>query len=184
MRKIILNVAVSLDGFIEGPNKEIDWIVFDAEGGNALNAFAQEIDTILYGRVSYEGWGNYTPPADADTFDKNFYATTGKMTKYVFSSTKDKFEGNPTVIHSNIAERMHQLKQQPGKSIWLFGGGVLITTFMNLGLVDEFRLAVMPVIIGSGTPLFKDIKDRLSLKLTKAAPSTAGVMELWYEKVK
>lgn len=182
MRKIILNLAVSLDGFIEGPNKEIDWIIFDAEGGDSLHEFIKGIDTILYGRVSYEAWGTYTPADNAPDFEKEFYTATNKMTKYVFSSSKDQFQGNPIVLNSGIAESMQQLKQRAGKDIWLYGGSGLISTFMNLDLVDEFRLAVMPVIIGSGTPLFNDIRNRVDLKLTKARSSKSGVLELWYEK--
>jgi len=183
MRKIILNLAVSLDGFIEGPNKEIDWIIFDAEGGSALNDFAKEIDTILYGRTSYEAWGTYVPSENAPDFEKDFYAATGKMTKYVFSSTKEKFPGNPVVVSKDIAAAMQQLKQQPGKDIWLYGGAGLITTFLNLQLIDEFRLAVMPVILGSGTPLFRDIKDRVPLRLADAKTSRSGMLELRYEKI-
>src|SRR5262249_15283433 len=153
--------AVSLDGYIEGPNKEIDWIVFDEEGGNALFNFIKEIDTILYGRVSYETWGSYTPADDSTAFEKEFYTATNKMNKYVFSFSKEQIEGSPIVVNSGIAACMKELKQQPGKDIWLYGGSGLISTFVNMDLVDEFRLAVMPVIVGSGTPLFRKIKNRI-----------------------
>lgn len=184
MRKVILNLAVSLDGFIEGPNKEIDWIVFDEVGGDTLINFIEEIDTVLYGRISYEAWGNYTPPEDGTAFEKAFYGKTNAMTKYVFSTTKDKVEGSGIVVNDNIASLIHTLKQQPGKHLWLYGGASLITTFMNLNLVDELRLAVMPVVLGSGNALFKNLTHQTKLELIKTAAGKSGVVELWYKVLK
>lgn len=184
MRKIVLCLAVSFDGFIEGPNGELDWIVFDAEGGSALTDFIQEIDTVLYGRISYEMWGNPPITDSSSEFEKNFYGSLAKMNRYVFSNSKDEFEGNPTVVRSDIPELIKKLKQQPGKNIWLYGGAGLITTFMNLDLVDEFRIAVMPVILGKGKPLFKDIENRTKLRLVDITTSTAGVLGIHYETVR
>jgi len=184
MKKIILSVAVSLDGFIEGPDKEIDWISFNAEDGSALNEFLQEIDTILYGRASYEAWGNYTPPADASAFEKEIYNTTNLMSKYVFSTSKTRFEGNVKVVQSDILNFVKELQRQPGKNIWLYGGASLTTTFMNLDLVDEFRMAVMPVILGDGNRLFRDIRHRTNLRLIKAESTASGVLGLQYERLR
>lgn len=181
MRKIVLCVAISFDGFIEGPNGEIDWIVFDSEGGSELTEFIQGIDAVLYGRISYEMWGNPELTHSSSEFEKTFYGALSKMDRYVFSGTKTEFDGNPTVVSSDITELIQKLKQQPGKNIWLYGGASLITTFMNLDLVDEFRLAVMPVILGQGKPLFKDIEKRLKLKLIEVRSSTAGVLGITYE---
>lgn len=181
MRRIILCCAVSFDGLIEGPNGELDWIVFGDEGGSALTDFIKEIDTVLYGRVSYEMWGNPTLDDNSSEFEKNFYGELFKMDRYVFSRSKTEFDGNAVVVASGIPELIARLKQQPGKNIWLYGGASLITTFMNLGLVDEFRLAVMPVILGQGKPLFEVIERPLKLKLVEAKPSTTGVMEITYE---
>lgn len=159
MRKIILTLAVSLDNYIEGPNGETDWLQFTKETGTVLNKFLQEIDTILYGRFSYELYGNHFPPKSSPDFEKNFYGAVNKLDKYVFSSSKTDFEGNPILVKSNIAKKMQQLKQRPGKDIWLYGGAGLISTFMNLKLIDEIRVAVHPIILGEGNPLFKEIKD-------------------------
>lgn len=182
MKKIILSVAVSLDGFIEGPNKEIDWISFNPEDGSALIDFLQEIDTILYGRISYEAWGNYTPPPDASEFEKEIYKTTNLMSKYVFSTSKTRFEGNVKVVQSDITAFVKELQRQPGKNIWLYGGASLTTTFMNLDLVDEFRMAVMPVILGEGNRLFRNIHHRTHLKLIKSESTPSGVLGLHYER--
>ena len=183
MRKIILSLAVSLDGFIEGPNKEVDWMIFDEETGLALNTFIQQIDTILYGRVSYESWGSYNPPENSADFEKNFYGATNKMKKYVFTTSEKKFEGNPTTIKSNIAQTMLQLKQLPGKDIWLYGGAGLISTFVNLNLIDEFKIAVIPVILGDGNPMFKEIKQRVKLKLLEVEAAKSGTVALSYERL-
>jgi dihydrofolate reductase len=182
MRKIILTLAVSLDGFIEGPDREIDWIEFTPETGDALGRFLKEIDTVLYGRISYEMWGAYKPGTEASEFEKDFYRKLDKTKKYVFSTTKTEFEGAPTVVSDNIKETIETLKQQPGKHIWLYGGASLITTFINLDLVDEFRLAVFPVILGAGNPLFKNIARRVKLKLLKVEGSKMGIAELWYAR--
>ncbi|MBA4053735.1 MAG: dihydrofolate reductase [Marivirga sp.] len=182
MRKIILSLAVSLDNFIEGPNGEVDWMTFNEETGIALHKFIQEIDTILYGRISYELYGNYTPPENSSDFEKDFYMKTNKMNKYVFSSSRTEFGGTPTVVHSDIQKSMERLKQQSGKNIWLYGGAKLITSFMNLNLIDEIRIAVMPVILGRGKPLFSEINDRVNLKLIKVESSTLGVVGLYYER--
>lgn len=180
MRKVILTVAVSLDSFIEGPNKEVDWMTFDEETGTELNNFLQEIDTVLYGRVSYELYGNYTPSDSSGDFEKDFYHKLNKLTKYVFSSSKVEFSGNPKVVKSDIVQIIQNLKQQPGKNIWLYGGAGLISNFMNLNLIDEIRLAVIPIILGGGTPLFKGIKERVKLKLLKTVTSKSGVVGLSY----
>ncbi|MGB7069570.1 MAG: dihydrofolate reductase family protein [Pyrinomonadaceae bacterium] len=183
MRKVILCLAVSFDGFIEGPNGEIDWIVFDQDAGSALSVFIKEIDTILYGRISYEKWSS-PPPSDDGSDFAEFSRKQSEMDNYVFSRSKDKFEGNPIVVNSDIPELIQKLKQQRGKHIWLYGGANLITTFMNLNLIDEFRIAVIPVILGQGKPLFQDIQNPLKLKLIEVKESKSGVLAIRYNAVK
>jgi dihydrofolate reductase len=182
MRKIILSLAISFDGYIEGPNREIDWLSFSEETGLVLNKFLQEIDTVLYGRVSYEAWGTYSPAEDAADFEKSFYSKLHAMRKYVFSTTESQFPGNPVVVQSDIREAMQDLKRQPGKNIWLYGGSGLITSFMNLDLVDEFYIAVYPIVLGAGKPLFKDIDHRVPLKLREVKPAKSGAVLFTYER--
>lgn len=183
-RKVILNLAVSLDGYIEGPNGEIDWLVFSEETGKVLHKFLGEIDTILYGRISYEKWGTYVPADDSPDFEKNFYEKTGKMSKYVFSTSKNDFDGNPKVVQSEIQKTIGHIKGQSGKNIWLYGGAKLITSFFNLNLIDELRLAVCPIILGAGKPLFKDILDREKLNLVKSENHESGIVALTYRTLK
>ena len=106
------------------------------------------------------------------------------MKKYVFSKSRADFEGNPRVIQSDIAQHMQKLKQEAGKDIWLYGGAGLITTFVNLNLVDELRLAVIPIILGDGKPMLKDIRQRVKLNLLRTNSSKSGVVELVYQTVK
>ena len=182
MRKIVLDLAVTLDGFIEGPNGEIDWLVNDEETdfGDILTDILADIDIIFYGRVSYDLWGNYYPGENANPKLKEAYNLLHSKPKYVFSTTKTS-DGRATFIDSDIKERVQEIMQQPGKNIWLYGGGKLITTFINLGLVDVYRLAIHPVILASGKPLFENIKTRVGLKLIDAKPSRSGVILLSYE---
>jgi len=185
MRKVILSAAISFDGFIEGPNGEIDWITFGDEDGAAdLMELVSVIDTVLYGRVSYEMWGNPEITENSSDFEKNFYGAVSKMDRFVFSRTKAKFDGNATAVGDVAAELVGDLKSKPGKNIWLYGGSSLVTTFMNLDLVDEFWLGVMPVILGRGKPLFQDVEQRHKLKLIRSTPSKSGAMGVRYETVR
>jgi len=176
-RRIILDLAVSLDGFIEGKNGEIDWCIMEPE--MEFHTFLNEIDTILYGRKSYELWGQFTPDTADDT-EKELWQLIHSKEKYVFSTTQKKADDNAIFINDNILEEVLQLKNKPGKDIWLYGGANLITTFIKLGLIDEFRLSIHPVVLGEGKPLFTDIKQRLNLKLVKTRTFSSGVVQLIY----
>lgn len=187
MRKIILNLAVTLDGFIEGPNGEIDWCNFEPDSGSGSNieshfdVFLDTIDTIFYGRVSYDMWGEYQPPANASQAEKKLWNGVHSKTKYAFSSNP-RYNSNATYITSDIAKKVEEIKNQPGKDIWLYGGARLITSFMNLGLIDNYLLAVHPVILGAGKPLFSDIQNRVGLKLNQVTTSESGVILLNYDR--
>jgi len=183
MGKIVLDLAVTLDGYISGPNGEIDWLVKDGEGdfGDILTEILTGVDAIFYGRVSYDLWGNYQPDESGSPKLKESYRLLHSKTKYVFSKTKKGGDSNAIFINSDIKENILSIKQKVHGDIWLYGGGKLITSMMNLGLVDVYRLAVHPVIIGSGIPLFSDIKNRIRLNLTNTEQSKSGVILLKYE---
>lgn len=182
MRKIILNLAVTLDGFIEGPNGEIDWCIVDEDIGGTefLGDLLAEIDTIFYGRISYDMWKSYQPDPGESPQIAKAYASINSMKKFVFSSTKRTDDG-ATFIDGDIRELVEELRRQPGKNIWLFGGSKLLTSFINMNLVDIYQLAVHPILLGSGKPLFQDIQQRVGLKLLSATPSRSGVVMLHYE---
>ncbi|MED4714743.1 MULTISPECIES: dihydrofolate reductase family protein [Bacillus] len=177
-RRIILDLAVTLDGFIEGKNGEVDWCIMDSEMG--FIDFLNQIDTILYGRKSYDLWGQFTPGIEGTKAEKELWELVHSKEKYVFSRTQKGIDNKAIFINDNILEEVNKLKKKSGKDIWLYGGASLITTFISLGLVDEFRLSVHPVILGEGKPLFIDIKQRLNLKMVNTRTFSSGVVQLIY----
>lgn len=181
MRKIVLDLAVSLDGFIEGPNGEIDWCIMDEDMN--FEGFLTSIDTIFYGRKSYDLWGNYKPEDHATTEEIHFWDTIHSKTKYVFSNQSLQ-DSRAIFISAPISEKVNKIKNQVGKDIWLYGGSHLIKDFIHLNLIDIYRISVHPIVLGSGKPLFEDIKERLELKLTTTNTFRSGVVQLIYESIK
>lgn len=182
MRKIILNLAITFDRLIEGPNGELDWLVRDpsVDFGDILRELLSDKDMIFYGRVSYEKWGWFEPGEESSPKLREAYGVLHSKQKYVFSTTITSDGTSAIFIKENIMERVQELQQQPGGNIWLYGGARLITTFLNLDLVDEYRLAVHPVILGKGKPLFERIecRHRLSLVDIKTYP-TGVILEIY-----
>lgn len=171
MRKIILSVAISLDGLIEGPNGEFDWCFTDQDYG--MTEFLERIDAIFYGRNSYELLLEMDRQGNPNPF------STKKS--YVFSnSLPEPFPGTE-LISGNIIEQVRLLKQQPGGDIWLWGGASLTTSLMNAGLVDELLLAVHPIVLGAGKALFSNIEKRHHFTLKSSQPYASGLIMLAYE---
>src|SRR5690349_148219 len=171
MRKIVLGLAITLDGFIEGPNGEYDWCFSDQDYG--MKDFLESVDAVLYGRKSYElmmNWEGGNPFANKKS--------------YVFSNSwtdgSDQFE----LVSGNVIEKVKDLKASNGKDIWLFGGASLTTSLMNNNLVDELWLSVHPIILGKGKPLFRELSNRVKLELVEAKPYETGLMSLRYRIVK
>jgi dihydrofolate reductase len=180
VRKVILDLAVTLDGFIEGPNGEIDWCIMDDEMD--FDGFLSTIDTIFYGRVSYDMWGNFQPDKTASETELKLWEGVHSKKKYVFSSQNRKDE-NAIFVSSDIAKTVSDIKQQKGKDIWLYGGASLIKTFIQSGHIDIYRISIHPIALGNGKPLFESLKQRLNLKLIKANVFKSGVVQLIYETV-
>lgn len=180
MKKIILNLAVTLDGFIEGPNGEVDWCIMDDDMD--FGSFIASIDTIFYGRVSYDAWGNFQPDETTSPAEKAMWQGIHAKQKYVFSH-QSRQDDKATFISSDIANQVAAIKQQGGKDIWLYGGASLIKTFIQSGLIDVYKVSVHPVVLGTGKPLFEDLKGRIGLKLTDTRVFKSGVVELTYEPV-
>jgi dihydrofolate reductase len=182
MRKLFSFNMVTLDGYFEGPNHEIDWHNVDGE----FNEFAIEqtgaVDTLLFGRVTYQLMASYWPTPDAIKNDPVVAGLMNRLPKIVFSRTLEKAEWNNTrLVKDQIAEEISKLKQQPGKDLALFGSANLMSTLMQLDLIDEHRIMVNPVLLGSGNPLFKGAKDRLNLKLIKTKVFGNGNVLLCYQ---
>lgn len=176
-RKIILDLAVTLDGFIEGENGEVDWCIMEPEM-NFTN-FLNQIDTILYGYNSYQLWGEYTPTSQ-DNEEQQMWNLIHSKEKYVFSKLHTISNTQVTLIRDNIFEEMTALKNQQGKDIWLYGGSSLITSFIDLNLIDEFRISLHPIVLGNGKPLFSKRNHPLSLKLIHTNVFSSGVIQLIY----
>jgi dihydrofolate reductase len=195
MRKVIASTFVTLDGLMVGPNEEMDWVLdnLDGEMENDIADQLKSVDAILLGRVTYQIMANYWPTATAGTSvprsqgveDPIITDRMNNLPKIVFSKTLQKVEwNNSRLVKENIADEVSKMKQQPGKDLVLFAGADIASTFIQLDLIDEYRIIVNPVVLGSGKPLFKDINNRLNLKLLKTKTFSCGNVILYYQPVK
>ncbi len=188
MRKVFVFNLASLDGYFEGPNGDISWhnVTSGSEMDAEFNEYAVEmlnsVDTLIFGRVTYELMAGYWPTPDAMKNDPIVAERMNNLPKIVFSRTLNKAEWNNTrLVKDNIAEETSKLKRQPGKDMALLGSGSIIPELAPLGLIDEYRIMVNPVVLGSGNPLFKGIKDRLNLRLLKTRTFRNGNVLLYYQ---
>jgi dihydrofolate reductase len=185
MRKLIYSMMVSLDGFIEGPNRKLDWHIVDEELHTYINDQQSAIGAYLYGRRIYEGMVDFWPTADANPlapeYVLEFARIWKKMPKIVFSKTLEGVEGNATLVREVSAEAVRALKLQPGRDLAVGGAG-LASTFMRLGLIDEYGLFVHPVILGRGTPLFPALVNTINLRLIETRTFGSGVVYLRYQR--
>jgi dihydrofolate reductase len=182
MRTLSLFNLVTIDGYFEGPDREIDWHNVDQE----FNEFAidqlNRTDLLLFGRVTYELMASYWPTSIALRDDPIVAGKMNSIPKIVFSRTLKRADWNNTrLIREVDAEEISQLKQVPGKDIAIFGSSNLAVTFIHHGLIDEFRIIVNPVALGGGNPLFKGLHDRLNLKLLTAKAFHSGNVLLCYQ---
>ncbi len=177
MRKVLWQMMMSLDGLMEGPNGELDWHVTGDEFAEYVAGMPKSIDTILFGRVTYQMMAQYWPSSTEPEA-----AMMNDLPKLVFSKTLEKVEWkNSRLVKGNIAQEIAKLKQQPGKDIALIGSTDLATTFIRLGLIDEYRIFLNPVVLGRGNPMFKNLKDRMALKLVNSQPFRSGNVLLYYQ---
>ena len=144
MRKIIVELSVSRDGFIEGPNGELDWLGFDRRPGNSARIMSA-FDTIFYGRRAYERLGVIPFLEIRSPVDVEFYSALYGMRKYVFSRTRKHVAGNGMVVWENLESEVRRIRGEEGKNIWICGGADIIKTFARLDLIDEYRITVHPV---------------------------------------
>jgi dihydrofolate reductase len=186
MRKIISFMHISLDGFVAGPNGEMNWIKVDQEIFDYVGKRIGGGDTALYGRVTYEMMQAYWPTAgtkpNASKHDIEHSKWYSEVHKVVLSKTmKDADPGNTTIISDNLANNINEVKSRQGsEEILLFGSPTATHSLMQLGLIDGYWLFVNPIILGQGIPLFVDIKEKVKLNLLSTRPFTSGVTELNY----
>lgn len=189
MRKIISAMQVTLDGFIEGPNGELDWV---ETWDDPYDDLYSQIDTCIIGRGMYSGYEQYWRAILADpaailpfsgkvaSKDEIDYAHFADKTPHiVLSKTLEKVDWKNTRILRDIDE-IQKLKQQSGKDIYAVGGASLVSSLMNFGLLDELRLVVHPLILGGGKALFKDVNERHTLTLLDSKPLKSGKVSLNY----
>jgi dihydrofolate reductase len=187
MRKLISFMHVSLDGFVAGPSGEMDWIIMDEEIFRDAIDLAATTDTALYGRKTYQMMEGYWPGVltnpNSTTLERCHAAWIENIHKIVFSKTLQNVEWNNTrLIKENVAEKISRLKQKQGKSMMIFGSPKLTHSFMRMNLIDEYRLNVNPVVLGSGIPFFENIDHTIDLRLLKTKKFNSGVVGFFYEQ--
>lgn len=187
MRKIKLQMQVSLDGFVAGPHGEQDWMVWN--WGEDLKNYAIElsdsVDTMLIGRVTYQEMASYWPAAAANpksTEDETEFAKyMNNLSKVVFSKTLSTVDWqNSRLAKGSIEEEIKNLKQQSGKDIIIYGGAGIVSALIKLGLIDEYHLFINPVVIGNGMTIFKELAEQRKLKLVRTITSSVGIVVLCY----
>ena len=185
MRKIRVFIFSALDGYFKGPKSDISWHRHDAEGTAHAVKMLKPGNTLLFGRVTYELMASYWPTPYAINNDPIVAAGMNKADKIVFSRTLKKASWNNTrIVKNNIEEEIAKMKRMPGKNMTLLGSGTILTQLAQQGLIDEYQIMVDPVVLGAGTPMFKGIKHRLNLKLTKTKTFENGAVLLCYKPMK
>lgn len=189
LRRLYVSIIVSLDGFIEGPEREIDWFEDgDPQFEQYCNEMLDSVGVGLYGRRSYELMVQYWPNAEVNPkspADLEFARKMNALPKIVLSRTLQKATWNNTsILRDDVAARLQELKRTPGKPIVAWAGADLVATLSELDLVDEYRLLVQPVVLGSGTPLFQRISARRKLKLTRTTQLGRNIAVLCYEPLR
>jgi dihydrofolate reductase len=185
MRKIILMMSVSLDGFIEGPDRDIGWHRVDDELHSHFNEQLSAMGAFLSGRVTHELMAGFWPTADSDPHMPGpmveFARIWRDKPKIVYSRTLERADWNTTVAAEVVVEEVMELKAQPGGDLAL-GGADLAATFLRHDLVDEYRLYIHPVVIGRGKPLFPTSDTTIDLRLAETRVFGNGVVLLRYER--
>lgn len=185
MMRVVFGLNVSLDGFMEGPNGELEWSFPGEELHRYFNKLAEQSDLYLYGRRIYELMAEYWPMADerpgAPPHEVDFARIWKGAPKIVFSRTLEKVDWNATLKREVVADEIRELKEAPGEEIDL-GGAELAGTFMRLGLIDEYRVFVHPVVLGSGKRMFSPSANAIALRLLETRTFEGGVALLRYER--
>jgi dihydrofolate reductase len=182
MRKIIVSNLMSLDGFFEGsdpkPGQKLDWCVVDEEFFAYARDMLRNADTLLFGRKTYQYMAAYWPSAPRDEIADQM----NNLPKIVFSKTLRTADWKNSIpVKSDAVAEISKLKQLPGRDMVILGSASLASFLLQRGLIDEYRIILNPVFLGSGKPLFQDVKERLRLKLSRTKLFGSGVVVLYYE---
>jgi len=166
MRKIVAGFAISLDGYIEGPNGEYDWIVMDKDFDFA--GHMKRFDTFFFGRNSYDKilqQGNVSFPG---------------IKNYVFSTSLNTVDKNFTLLKGDINKLVTDIKKYDGKDIAVYGGANLLSSLLDLNLVDELTMSIIPIVLGQGKPMVDILKQRVYLTLIETHKFSSGTVQLIY----
>jgi dihydrofolate reductase len=189
LRKLKLQVQMSVDGYIAGPNGEMDWLVWNWDDNlkEYVNELTDSVDTILLGRRMTEGFISYWSDVMTKS-DDPWYAFAKKMIeipKVVFTKTLNKSEWvNTDIATGDLTDEINKLKRQNGKDIIFYGGASFDSSLIKAGLIDEFHMFVNPAAIGNGMTIFKDLNEVLKFTLAKSIAFDCGVVLLHYEAKK
>jgi dihydrofolate reductase len=184
MRKLIYSMTVSLDGFVAGPGGEIDWSAPDEELHRFHNEQVRELGAHLLGRRLYEVM-TYWETADQEPsladYALEFARIWNDLPKIVFSKTLENVVGNARLVRDDAAQEVARLKEQAGKDLAVGGAG-LASSLMKVGLIDEYRLFVSPIVLGDGTPFFPPLASRINLELVETRTFGSRVVYLRYRQ--
>jgi len=186
MRKLVLFMHVSLDGYASDLNGGLDWIPYNEELEKYAEEVVAEVGSPVYGRTTYRMMESYWPTVldnpNASKHDREHAQWVQEVKKIVISGTMDKAEWNNTMlIKENIAEEIKALKEQPGKNLVIFGSPGAAKTLLELGLIDEFLLTICPVVLGDGITVFDGGVEKIRLKLLSSRTLNSGIIATRYE---
>jgi dihydrofolate reductase len=186
MRKLKLQVQMSVDGYVAGPNGELDWMTFEVDDklSDHINALTDASDTILLGRKMTDGFINYWTSVlnNPESPEYSFAQKMVNIPKIVFSKTiKESNWANTTVANGDLVEEIEKLKKKDGQDIVVYGGASFVSSLIKNNLIDEYHLSVNPVAIGKGMRIFGDLEEKLNLRLVKSEAFSCGKIVLCYE---
>ena len=177
MRNVIFVMLTSVDGYFEGPGHELDWHHVGPDWNDQAFALFEEVDTMLFGRRTYELMAAYWPTATDDPIAEKMNG----LNKVVFSRTLKSAAWENSRVASDAVAEVRKLKQLPGNDMVIFGSSDLAVSLMRENLIDDYRIVISPVILGKGKTLFKGFDDRLKLHLTKTKTFLSGHVMLYYK---
>jgi dihydrofolate reductase len=189
MRKVVLLMHVSLDGFVARTDGDLSWIHIDGEINPYVDDLIKASDTALYGRTTYQMMKSYWPtvPSNPSSQKREIEHANWveNVAKVVFSRTLERADwNNATLVRDNIESEISSLKKLPGKNLMVFGSPKLTHSLMELDLIDEYRMTLNPVVLGTGIPLFTSSVKPVNLKLLESKNFSSGVIALGYERIK
>lgn len=184
MRKLTVFNFTTLNGYFKGRNDDISWHMHGSEQNQYSVEMLKSGNILLFGRITYEMMAGYWSSADAVKNNPLVSEGMNKAEKIVFSKTLEDVQwNNSTLIRNDIVKEIKKMKATPGKNMAILGSGSIVTQFADAGLIDEYQIMIDPVALGSGTPLFSGIKQKLDLALTHTRSFESGVVLLCYQPV-